>query len=329
VTESSTHAVDLSLSDVVAHAGRILDEVDRVVVGKRDVAHLLLVSVLTRGHVLLEDLPGVAKTLLARSMAAATGMSFRRIQFTPDLVPADVTGATVLDPSTGDFAFRPGPVFANLVLGDEINRAPPKTQAALLEAMQEHQVTADGETRQLPDPFVVVATQNPIEFEGTYPLPEAQVDRFRMRIAIGYPDDDWEVVERRLERGSDDADLRAVVDTATVRAMQLAVESVHVQPDVGRYAAAITAATRVRPGVAVGASPRGTLSLVLAARAKALLAGRDFVTPDDVRDLAGPCLAHRLILTPDQWVRGLRTEQVVEEVVAGIQAPVSPDASQP
>jgi MoxR-like ATPase len=329
VTEPASPPVELSTSDVVAHAGRILDEVDRVVVGKRDVAHLLLVAVLTRGHVLLEDLPGVAKTLLARSMAAATGMSFRRIQFTPDLVPADVTGATVLDPSTGDFAFRPGPVFANLVLGDEINRAPPKTQAALLEAMQEHQVTADGETRQLPDPFIVVATQNPIEFEGTYPLPEAQVDRFRMRIAIGYPDDDWEVVARRLERGTDDAELRPIVDTATVLAMQAAVESVHVQPDVGRYAAAITAATRMRPGVAVGASPRGTLSLVLAARAKALLAGRDFVTPDDVRDLAVPCLAHRLILTPDQWVRGLRTEQVVDEVVAGIQAPATPDNSPP
>ena len=308
---------------VVAEAGRILDEIDRVVVGKRDVAQLLLVAIMTRGHVLIEDLPGVAKTLLARSVAAVTGMSFRRIQFTPDLVPADVTGATVLDPTTGDFTFRHGPVFANLVLGDEINRAPPKTQAALLEAMQERQVTADGETRPLPDPFVVIATQNPIEFEGTYPLPEAQVDRFRMRITVGYPDDDWDVVARRLERRTDEASLDPVVDAATIRAMQDAVEDVYVDPDVGRYAAAITAATRARAGVAVGASPRGTLSLVLAARASALLAGRDFVTPDDVRDLTVPCLAHRLILTPDQWVRGLRTEQVVEEVVAGIAPPPS------
>jgi MoxR-like ATPase len=316
-----------SIEDVAVRAGAILDEVERAVVGKRAALEQVLIGCLANGHVLIEDYPGVAKTLIARSFAQVTGLDYARVQFTPDLMPSDVTGSSVYDQARGELRFQPGPVFANLVLGDEINRAPPKTQAALLEAMQERQVTADGVTRPLPRPFLVLATQNPIEYEGTYPLPEAQLDRFLLRIAVGYPsrDDEWGVLARRVERRADDVVLRPVVDAAGVAALQNAVEAVHVSESVGYYMVDLVAATRASPRVQVGASPRGTLALMAASRAKAALAGRDFVTPEDVKAMAGPALAHRLSLRPELWVRGVRAEEVVAECLASVPTPPAED----
>jgi MoxR-like ATPase len=296
-----------------------------VVVGKRDVLEQVLFAILANGHVLIEDVPGVAKTLIARTFAAATGLDFSRVQFTPDLMPADVTGSTVLDPRGGVATFQAGPVFANLVLADEINRASPKTQSALLEAMQEHQVTVDGVSRPLPRPFTVIATQNPIEYEGTYPLPEAQLDRFLLRLQVGYParDEEEAVLARRLERRADEATLAPVVDTADVLGMQAALEDVEVDPSIVGYVVAIVAATRELPSVEVGASPRGSLAVLLTARARAALAGRDFVTPEDVKAVAVPALAHRLVLRPELWVRGVRPEQAVAECLDAVPVPVT------
>jgi MoxR-like ATPase len=310
-------------------AGRVLDEVERAVVGKRDALELVLLGLLADGHVLLDDYPGLAKTLIARSFATVTGLRFARVQFTPDLMPSDITGSSVYSQRQGDFEFRPGPVFANLLLGDEINRSPPKTQAALLEAMQERQVTVDGTTRALERPFLVVATQNPIEFEGTYPLPEAQLDRFLLRLSVGYPsaEAEWRMLERRLERTADEVELAQVATPADVLAMQRAVEQVHVAESVGRYIVELVAATRASPRAQVGASPRGTLALLKVARARAALAGRDFVTPEDVKAVAVPTLAHRLILRPELWVRRVRTEDVVAELLE--QVPTPPPEAEP
>jgi MoxR-like ATPase len=310
-------------------AGRVLDEVERAVVGKRDALELVLLGLLADGHVLLDDYPGLAKTLIARSFARVTGLRFARVQFTPDLMPSDVTGSSIYSQRLGDFEFRPGPVFANLLLGDEINRSPPKTQAALLEAMQERQVTVDGVTRLLERPFLVVATQNPIEFEGTYPLPEAQLDRFLLRLSVGYPsaEAEWRMLERRLERTADEVELAQVATPADVLAMQRAVEEVHVAESVGRYIVELVAATRASPRVQVGASPRGTLALLKVARARAALAGRDFVTPEDVKAVAVSALAHRLILRPELWVRRVRTEDVVAELLE--QVPTPPPEAEP
>ncbi len=304
-------------------AGRVLDEVERAVVGKRGVLELVLVGLLSRGHVLLEDRPGLAKTLVARSFAEALDLRFARIQFTPDLLPADVTGSAVFDPRDQAFTFHRGPVFTDVLLGDEINRAPPKTQAALLEAMEEGQVTVDGATHALGQPFVVLATQNPIDFEGTYPLPEAQLDRFRLRLSVGYPgrDDEWEVLERRIDRAVERVELGAVADRDDMLALQATVEQVHVEETVGRYVVDVVRATREAGGVEVGASPRGALSLLQCARALALLRGRDHVLPDDVDHLAEPVLAHRLLLTTESWVRGLDTREVVRRVLADVPAP--------
>jgi MoxR-like ATPase len=308
---------------VAATANAVLDEVERAVVGKRDALELVLLGILADGHVLLEDLPGVAKTLTALSFSQVLGLGFRRVQFTPDLMPADVTGSSVFDPKTSSFEFRPGPVFCQLLLADEVNRAPAKTQAALLEAMQERQVTADGTTHALPRPFLVLATQNPIEYEGTYPLPEAQLDRFLLRTSFGYPsaDDEWELLARRMVRRTDEVALDAVVDAEGLRALQAALEDVHVSEALGRYLVDLVAATRSSGRVQVGASPRGSLALLKLGRARAALAGRDFVTPDDVKALAGPALAHRLVLKTDLWVRGVRAEDVVDELVAGVPTP--------
>jgi MoxR-like ATPase len=323
VSAETSTAGELSLEETAARAKAILDEIERAVIGKRPVLELVLGGLLADGHLLLDDLPGVAKTLTARSLATVTGLAFHRIQFTPDLLPADITGAVVLDRDTGGFAFRPGPVFANLVLADEVNRAPAKTQAALLEAMQEGQVTADGTTHRLPRPFLVVATQNPIEYEGTYPLPEAQLDRFLLRTTVGYPshEDEWHLVDRRLQRGTDEVELAPVATAADVLAMQRALERVHVAEPVGRYAVAIVTATREEPQLQVGASPRGSLALVKLARAHALLQGRDFVTPDDVKDMARPALAHRLVLRSELWVRRVAAEDVLAGVLDGVPAP--------
>jgi MoxR-like ATPase len=310
-------------------ATRVLDEVERAVVGKRDALELVLLGLLADGHVLLDDYPGLAKTLIARSFARVTSLGFARVQFTPDLMPSDVTGSSIYSQRLGDFEFRPGPVFTNLLLGDEINRSPPKTQAALLEAMQERQVTVDGVTRALERPFLVVATQNPIEFEGTYPLPEAQLDRFLLRLSVGYPsaDAEWRMLERRLERTADEVELAQVATPADVLAMQRAVEQVHVAESVGRYIVELVAATRASPRAQVGASPRGTLALLKVARARAALAGRDFVTPEDVKAVAVPALAHRLILRPELWVRRVRTEDVVAELLE--QVPTPPPEAEP
>ncbi len=319
----------ISLAEVGRLSHRLLDEIERVIVGKRNVLELLLMALLADGHVLIEDVPGLAKTLMARCFAQVTSLDFRRIQFTPDLMPSDVTGFFVFDQRSGGFEFRAGPVFTNLLLGDEINRAPAKTQAALLEAMQERQVTVEGRTYPLEPPFWVVATQNPIEYEGTYPLPEAQLDRFLVRVEVGYPDRDqeWQVLRRRAERESDHVQLAPVVDTSTLIRMQAALEQVHVSDSVGHYMVDLVAATRVSPQVRIGASPRGSLALFKLSRARAALAGRDFVTPEDVKAVAVPALGHRLTLKPELWVRRIRGEDVVREVLESVPTPATEPVS--
>jgi MoxR-like ATPase len=315
----------VELTQVAELADAVLDEVERAVVGKRDRLELVLAGLLADGHVLLEDVPGLAKTLTARSFADVTGLGFARVQFTPDLLPSDVTGSSIWNQRDSAFEFRAGPIFTNVLLADEINRAPPKTQAALLEAMQERQVSIDGATRPLEPPFLVLATQNPIEYEGTYPLPEAQLDRFLLRTGFGYPsaDDEWEMLARRLERGADEVVLRRVVDRETLLEMQRAVERVHVDESVGRYVVDLVAATRGSPSVSVGSSPRGSLALVKLARCRAALAERDFVTPDDVKSVAVPALAHRLVLRPELWVQRRSGEDVVREVLEEVRTPAT------
>jgi MoxR-like ATPase len=319
----------MTIPAIAERCTAILDEVERAVVGKRDMLELLLLAILCDGHVLIDDLPGLAKTLTARSFARVTSLGFRRIQFTPDLMPSDVTGASIYNQQTSEFVFREGPVFANLLLADEINRAPAKTQSALLEAMQERQVTTEGTTRPLPRPFLVIATQNPIEYEGTYPLPEAQLDRFLVRLRVGYPTGDEEVtiLKARLERASDEVDLDPVVDPATLTAMQAGIEQVYVADSVTRYMVALVEATRTSARLQVGASPRGSLALLKLSRARAAMDGRDFVVPDDVKSSAVPTLAHRLILRPELWVQRLRAEAVVEECLATVPAPSAEDAA--
>ncbi|MEO8272972.1 MAG: MoxR family ATPase [Chloroflexota bacterium] len=314
---------------IAERCNAVLDEVERAVVGKREMLELLLLAILCDGHVLIDDLPGLAKTLTARSFARVTGLGFRRIQFTPDLMPSDVTGASIYNQQTSEFVFREGPVFANLLLADEINRAPAKTQSALLEAMQERQVTTEGTTRALPRPFLVIATQNPIEYEGTYPLPEAQLDRFLVRLRVGYPTGEEEVaiLKGRLERATDEVELGPVVDSATLTAMQAGVEQVYVADAVTRYIVALVEATRASARLQVGASPRGSLALLKLSRARAAMDGRDFVVPDDVKSSAVPTLAHRLILRPELWVQRLRAEAVVEECLATVPAPSAEESA--
>jgi MoxR-like ATPase len=305
----------------LAHA--VVDEIEKVVVGRRRSLELVLLGVLGRGHVLLEDVPGLGKTMMARCFSQALGLSFRRVQFTPDLLPADITGISVYDPGARTFEFRPGPVFTQLLLADEINRTPPKTQAALLEAMAEEQVSSDGETRPLPQPFVVLATDNPIEYEGTYALPEAQLDRFLLRVSLGYLslDDEQELLSRRLRHGWAPPELSAVVDAATVVAMRESIELVQVEPSVLRYAATLVHASREHPQVTVGASPRGGLALVAMARGQAVLERRDFVTPEDVKAVAVPALAHRISLRPELWVRKVTSVDVVADLLRTVEVP--------
>ena len=319
----------MQLAQVQEHAGRILDEVERAVVGKREALELVLMGLLADGHVLLEDYPGLAKTLTARSFAQVTQTGFNRIQFTPDLMPSDVTGSSIWNQRDGDFEFRPGPIFTNLLLADEINRAPPKTQAALLEAMQERQVTIEGVTHQLARPFLVLATQNPIEYEGTYPLPEAQLDRFLLRVSFGYPSqsDEWEVLSRRLQRREDEVELTPIVDGQTLLALQGAIEDVHVGDAVGAYIVDLVTATRTSTSTTVGASPRGSLAVLKLARCKAALAGRDFVTPEDVKAVAVPALAHRLMLKPELWVQQLAAEDIVRELLGTVPTPAAEAAA--
>src|SRR3954469_13068528 len=315
----------MTIEEVGALSSRLLDEVERAIIGKREALELVLLGILGDGHVLLEDYPGLAKTLIARSFAQATTLGFSRIQFTPDLMPSDVTGSSIYNQQTNEFEFRPGPIFANILLGDEINRAPPQTQASLLEAMQERQVTIDGRTHQLERPFLVLATQNPIEYEGTYPLPEAQLDRFLLRIAIGYPkrEDEWTVLARRGERREDDVELDSVVDAPTLVAMQRAIEDVYVSESVGLYMVDIVAATRDSVRTEVGASPRGSLALYKLSRCRAALRGRDYVLPDDVKAIAAPALGHRLTLKPELWVRRVRPEAIVADILETVAAPTA------
>src|ERR671934_1409835 len=313
----------ITQAEVGELADRILGEIERAVIGKRPVLELILLGLLCDGHVLIDDYPGLAKTLMARSFARVLGLGFGRVQFTPDLLPSDITGSSIFDQRAGEFEFRPGPVFANLLLADEINRAPPKTQAALLEAMQERQVTIEGVTHLLEPPFIVLATQNPIEYEGTYPLPEAQLDRFLLRIEVGYPErqDEWGVLERRIERTRDEVVLEPVVDAPRLIELQRSLEHVHVSEAIGLYMVDLVAATRESPSLQVGASPRGTLALLKLSRARAAVAGRDFVTPEDVKAVAVPALAHRLMLRPELWVQRVRGEDVVREALETVPTP--------
>jgi MoxR-like ATPase len=306
--------------------GRVLAEVEQVIVGKPDAVRTVLLGVLASGHILIEDLPGLGKTLLARTFATVLGLEFTRVQFTPDMLPADLTGAMVLDLGSGEAVFRPGPVFTGLLLADEINRTPPKTQAALLEAMAEGQVSVDGVTRPLPRPFVVLATDNPIEYEGTYPLPEAQLDRFTARVSLGYLDagGEAEMARRRLARGSAPPVPAQVTDAGRLLAMRESLEEVQLHPDLLGYVVALVQATRAHPQVSVGASPRGTLAVIQLARGHAVLDGRDYVTPEDIKAVAVPALAHRLVLRPEMWVRQITSQDITAEVLASTPVPRGP-----
>jgi MoxR-like ATPase len=307
----------------------VLDEIERAVVGHRRTLELVMIGILASGHILLEDLPGLGKTLTARSFARALGLDFARIQFTPDLLPSDVVGAPLYDQRTGEMVFRPGPVFTQLLLADEINRTPPKTQAALLEAMGEGQVSMDGVTRRLPQPFVVLATDNPIEYEGTYELPEAQLDRFLMRLRLGYLErsDEVTMLQRRLDRKTEEATLSQVTNAAELIAMRNSLEQVEVSPDLLEYAVSLIRATRESPQIQVGASPRGGLALVQLARGQALLRQRDYVITDDIKGIAVPALAHRVTLRPELWVRQVSSDDVVARLLTEVPAPQTDPAT--
>jgi len=313
----------MKIEEVARNCKGIRTEVAKAIVEKDSVIEQLMLAFLAGGHVLIEDYPGLAKTLMANTFSRAIGCNFKRVQFTPDLLPADITGTFVLNRATSQFELRKGPIFTNILLADEINRAPPKTQSALLEAMQEFQVTLEGETHKLPRPFMVIATQNPIEYEGTYPLPEAQIDRFLMRLSIGYPSQkgEAEILRRRRNRKTDDVQISCVSSPETIKAMQDAIENVHVDDDIETYIVSVVQETRKHGQVEVGASPRGSLALMKLAQAKAALAGRDFVLPDDVKNVAVPALAHRLILKPDPWIKGIKPKVIIDKVLTTVPVP--------
>jgi MoxR-like ATPase len=305
-------------------ADKVIAEIGRAVVGKRSLLEMVMAAALAGGHILLEDFPGLGKTLIARSFATALGLGFRRIQFTPDLLPGDITGGYIFNRQSSRFELRQGPIFTNILLADEINRASPKTQSALLEAMQEGQVTLEGETMRLPEPFLVLATQNPIEYEGTFPLPEAQLDRFMLKLAVGYPtlDEEREILHRRRERMQDEVTLMAVLEPRQLMAMREKVETVHVDADVENYIAALIHATRRDRRVSVGASPRGGLAFLKLARAHAAIDARDYVIPDDIKRFAIPVLSHRLILQPEYWMSQTVNADVIHDVLEKTPVPV-------
>ena len=311
-------------SKVSTTTKQVIAEVERAVVGKRPLLEMMMASVLAGGHILLEDFPGLGKTLIARSFAKALGLEFKRIQFTPDLLPGDITGGYIFNRTKNKFELRKGPIFANIILADEINRASPKTQSALLEAMQEGQVTIEGETLPLPEPFLVLATQNPIEYEGTFPLPEAQLDRFMLKLTVGYPNLEEEklILRRRRERKQDEVVLREITKVKQLLEMKEAIETVHVDADLEGYIAAIVHATRSDRRVAVGASPRGSLAFLKMARANAALEGRDFITPDDIKRYANSVLTHRIILQPEYWMARQVTDDVIRDVLDKTPVPV-------
>jgi MoxR-like ATPase len=311
-------------TDVATLAGNVISEVEKAIVGKNRLLKQIMATILASGHILLEDYPGLAKTLTANCFAIALGLGFKRIQFTPDLLPGDITGSYIYDRRRGHFELRKGPVFSNIILADEINRASPKTQSALLEAMQEYQVTLEGETMPLPDPFIVLATQNPIEYEGTFPLPEAQLDRFMIKLSVGYPSlgEEQQILQRRRERRTDAFNLKPVTDAATLTAMRQAVEEIYLDADLERYIVQLVHQTRLDRRVAVGASPRGSLALLKLSRAQAALEGRDYVIPDDIKAFAKPALIHRLILTPELWLRAGAVDQILTNIIESVPVPV-------
>lgn len=302
---------------------KIISQVKKVIVGKEPVLEKVMLALLANSHILFEDYPGLAKTLLARSFAMSMGCNFSRIQFTPDLLPADITGTYIYNVKSGEFELRKGPIFTNLLLADEINRAPPKTQAALLEAMQERQTTLDGKTHILQNPFIVMATQNPIEYEGVYPLPEAQLDRFLVRLQLGYPSrsEEVEIMRRRMLRAKEEVVLEPVADTRAILDLQRTVEEVHVDEDVLGYVADIVQATRSQRQVELGASPRGSLAIFKLTRARAVFHGRDYVVPDDVKEVVGPALVHRMIMKTESWVKGTNPAQVIDDILKTIPVP--------
>jgi MoxR-like ATPase len=307
----------MQIGEAAARSRQLMAALQQVIVGKEQVLQDLLLGLYSGGNILIEDFPGLAKTLIARLIAQVTGMEFKRIQFTPDLLPGDITGGFIYNQKLAEFEFRPGPLFTNLVLADEVNRAPPKTQAALLEVMQERQVTIEGTTYPVPLPYAVLATQNPIELEGTYPLPEAQLDRFIMRLRVGYPkeEEEQQILAQRGARRQDKVELNAVIDALQLQQLQATVEQVHAGEAIERYIVSLTAATRQHPQVQVGASPRGSLALYQLSRAHAMVHERDFVLPDDVKALAPAALAHRLLLKPELWVRGVQAEDIVRDLL--------------
>jgi len=313
----------VQLAETANKAKQIVDEVEKAIVGKRQALELVMMSILAGGHVLFEDYPGLAKTLTARSFATVLGLDFKRIQFTPDLLPGDITGTYVYNRNEGTFQLRRGPIFANIVLADEINRASPKTQAALLEGMQEAQVTLDGETMGLPQPFIVMATQNPIEFEGTFPLPEAQLDRFSVKLSLGYPspEQEQEILKRRRDRGHDEVALQPITNATELLAMRQALEKIYVDPDLEKYIVAIVNETRREARMAIGASPRGSLAIFKLARARAALEGRTYLIPDDIKFVAISTLAHRLILQPEMWMKKISIPQIISEILDRVPVP--------
>jgi MoxR-like ATPase len=314
-----------TILQVASRADQVIREVERAIIGKRVLLEKIMAAILVPGgHVLLEDYPGLAKTLIAKSFAVSLGLDFKRIQFTPDLLPGDITGGYVFDREQNRFVLREGPLFANIILADEINRASPKTQSALLEAMQEYQVTLEGETMHLPEPFIVLATQNPIEYEGTFPLPEAQLDRFIMKLSVGYPspEEEHEILRRRRQRQHDAVDLKQVTSAEELLEMRAVIEQVHIEPDLERYIIDLVEATRHRRQVAVGSSPRGSLALLKLSRSWAAIQGRDYVLPDDIKQFVQPALVHRLILQPDLWMTRQAAEGIIAEVVRSVAVPV-------
>jgi len=317
----------MSIAEVAELSNVVISEVEKAVIGKRPVLDKIMAALLAPGgHIVLEDYPGLAKTLIANSFSTALGMTFKRIQFTPDLLPGDITGGYVYDREQNRFSLRKGPLFANIILADEINRASPRTQSALLEAMQEFQATIEGETLKLPEPFIVIATQNPIEYEGTFPLPEAQLDRFIMKLSIGYPsmEDEQDILHRRRERKSDAFELHPITNTEGLLAMRQAVEEVYLETDIEKYIVELVSRTRQHRQIAVGSSPRGTLALLKLARAWAAMQGRAYIIPDDVKEFAHPALSHRLILEPDLWTVRKAAEDLIDELLRIVPVPVLP-----
>lgn len=312
-----------SVEDYSSKAGKVLDEVNKAIIGKREVLELILLAIIANGHVLFEDLPGLAKTLTARSFASVLGCEFKRIQFTSDLLPADITGSYVFNRGSSTFELRKGPVFANILLADEINRAPPRTQSALLEAMQERQVTIENDTLKIDSPFIVLATQNPIEYEGTYPLPEAQLDRFLIRISIGYPsvEEESTMLDLRSARMKDEVDLGQIFDKGEVLKIQERSERVHIDKDLEKYIVQIVSKTRSHPTIEIGSSPRGSLAVMKLSKARALLSGRNYVIPDDIKTVTVPALNHRVILTAEHWLRGTKPQSVIEDIMERTEVP--------